>query len=136
MESFCPGARDGVVFYRDFIRFLLDEDGVFSGSTHRRMGSMPVPREPAPEDTQARRLAAAISERQKLNVHRCASAPTGASRSQRFANTPYKSTFRLTQCDEGGPAHISEGQRFRTTHKTTFNHIRRAGHPHRSPDRP
>ena len=136
VESFCPGARDGVVFYRDFIRFLLDEDGVFSGSTHRRMGSMPVPREPAPEDTQARRLAAAISERQKLNVHRCASAPTGASRSQRFANTPYKSTFRLTQCDEGGPAHMSEGQRFRTTHKTTFNHIRRAGHPHRSPDRP
>ena len=136
VEFFCPGARDDVVFYRDFIRFLIDEDGVFSGSTHRRMGSMPVPREPAPEDTQARRLAAAISERQKLNVHRCASAPTGASRGQRFANTPYKSTFRLTQCEEGGPAHISEGQSFRTTHKTTFNHIRRAGHPQRSPDRP
>ena len=87
-------------------------------------------------DTQVKRLAAAISERQKLNVHRCSSAPTGASRGQRFANTPYKSTFRLTQCDEGGPAHISEGQRFRTTHKTTFNHTRRAGHPHRSSDRP
>lgn len=136
VEAFRPGARDGVIFYRDFIRFLLDEDGAFEGSRQRKMGSMPVPREPYPKDTQAKRLAAAISERQKLSVHQCSSAPVGARRGQRFANTPYKSTFRLTQCDEGAPAHISEGQRFRTTHKSMFNHVRRAGPLLRSQDRP
>ena len=122
VETYNPGGRKKMIFYRDFIRFVVNSDTPELPESQRLIGSLPVPRS-VPEEKKrgpmpfSEMLQNAIHERQGKNVYR---GTKRMNRTQRFAHTPRPNTFGLMQPQADAPAYGGAADRSLSTTKRDF----------------